>query len=213
MPTYDAILNAFVTLFVTMDPIGTAPLFLGLTAGMAASHRRHVALRGVVLAFLILALFAVTGTKILDGMGITIAAFRVAGGLLLFYTAFEMIYAKRQERKEETSQSAIKEKIANIAVFPLAIPLIAGPGSISATILLSSQMASNRDIEPWLATLTLLGVIFTLLVIMGVVLVAAERLDKYLGNTGRMVLSRLLGVLLAALSVQYVADGARALFG
>ena len=86
-------------------------------------------------------------------------------------------------------------------------------GSISATILLSSQMASSRDIEPWLATLTLLGVIFTLLVIMGVVLVAAERLDKYLGNTGRMVLSRLLGVLLAALSVQYVADGARALFG
>lgn len=213
MPTYDAILNAFVTLFVTMDPIGTAPLFLGLTAGMAAADRRHVALRGVILAFLILALFAVTGTKILDGMGITIAAFRVAGGLLLFYTAFEMIYAKRQERKEETSQSAIKEKIANIAVFPLAIPLIAGPGSISATILLSSQMASSRDIEPWLATLTLLGVIFTLLVIMGVVLVAAERLDKYLGNTGRMVLSRLLGVLLAALSVQYVADGARALFG
>lgn len=213
MPTYDAILNAFVTLFVTMDPVGTAPLFLGLTAGMAAAHRRHVALRGVILAFLILALFAVTGTKILDGMGITIAAFRVAGGLLLFYTAFEMIYAKRQERKEETSQSAIKEKIANIAVFPLAIPLIAGPGSISATILLSSQMASSRDSEPWLATLTLLGVILSLLVIMGVVLVAAERLDKYLGNTGRMVLSRLLGVLLAALSVQYVADGARALFG
>ena len=149
MPTYDAILNAFVTLFVTMDPIGTAPLFLGLTAGMAAADRRHVALRGVILAFLILALFAVTGTKILDGMGITIAAFRVAGGLLLFYTAFEMIYAKRQERKEETSQSAIKEKIANIAVFPLAIPLIAGPGSISATILLpSSRVGMATTLNP-----------------------------------------------------------------
>ena len=117
MPSYDAILNAFITLFVTVDPIGNAPLFLGLTAGMVAADRRAVAFRGVLIAFFILTLFAITGTKILDAMGITIGAFRMAGGLLLFYTAFEMICAKRQGRKEETSQSAIKDKIANIAVF------------------------------------------------------------------------------------------------
>ena len=213
MPSYDTILNAFVTLFVTVDPIGNAPLFLGLTAGMAASHKRAVALRAVIIAFVIMTLFALTGTRILDAMGITIHAFRVAGGLLLFYTAFEMIYAKRQERKEEVSQSALKEKIANIAVFPLAIPLIAGPGTISATILLSSQMSVGNGTEAWTGTLALIGVIFVLLSLVLVVLFAADLFDKYLGNTGRMVLTRLLGVLLAALSVQYVADGARALFG
>jgi multiple antibiotic resistance protein len=213
MPSYDAILNAFITLFVTVDPIGNAPLFLGLTAGMVAADRRAVAFRGVLIAFFILTLFAITGTKILDAMGITIGAFRMAGGLLLFYTAFEMIYAKRQERKEETSQSAIKDKIANIAVFPLAIPLISGPGTISATILLSSEMSVVGGTQAWTGTLVLIGVIGALMILTGAVLFAAEVFDKYLGNTGRMVLTRLLGVLLAALSVQYVADGAKALFG
>ncbi|MGB7287968.1 MAG: MarC family protein [Salaquimonas sp.] len=212
MPTYDTILNAFVTLFVTVDPIGNAPLFLGLTAGMAAADKRSVALRAVIIAFLILTLFAITGTMILDAMGITIHAFRMAGGLLLFYTAFEMIYAKRQERKEEASQSAIKDKIANIAVFPLAIPLIAGPGAISATILLSSQLSVGDTVNAWTGTSVLVGVIFVLMSIALVVLFSADLFDKYLGNTGRMVLTRLLGVLLAALSVQYVADGATALF-
>ncbi len=212
MPTYDTILNAFVTLFVTVDPIGNAPLFLGLTAGMVAADRRSVALRGVMIAFLVMSLFAITGTTILDAMGITIHAFRVAGGLLLFYTAFEMIYAKRQERKEEASQSALKDHIANIAVFPLAIPLIAGPGTISAVILLSSQMGHGSGTQAWTGTLVLIGVIATLLTITCLVLFAAEFFDKYLGKTGRMVLTRLLGVLLAALSVQYVADGISALF-
>jgi multiple antibiotic resistance protein len=212
MPTYDTLLNAFVTLFVTVDPIGNAPLFLGLTVGMAATHRRAVALRGIAIAFFIMSTFALTGTIILDGMGITINAFRVAGGLLLFYTAFEMIYSKRQERKEEVSQSALKEHIANIAVFPLAIPLISGPGSISAVILLSSQMGHGSGTEAWYGRLALIGVIFVMMLLALISLLAAERLDKYLGTTGRMVLTRLLGVLLAALSVQYVADGARALF-
>ncbi len=212
MLSYDTILNAFVTLFVTVDPVGNAPLFLGLTVGMAAADRRAVALRGTIIAFLIMTLFALTGTKILDAMGITIAAFRVAGGLLLFYTAFEMIYSKRQERREETSQSAIKDQIANIAVFPLAIPFIAGPGTISATILLSSQMQSATT-DQWVATATLIAIIFVLMIITCLTLFAAELFDKYLGNTGRMVMTRLLGVLLAALSVQYVADGATALFG
>ncbi len=213
MPSIDVLLNAIVTLFVTVDPIGNAPLFLGLTVGMSAMDRRAIALRGVLVSYFILALFAVTGTAVLDGMGITIHAFRVAGGLLLFYTAFEMIYAQRQERKAQTTELAAKSEIANLAVFPLAIPLIAGPGSISATILLSSEINADASGSAWIGTAALLGVLFLLLLLTYITLISAEYFEKYLGITGRLVLTRLLGVLLAALSVQYVADGAVALFG
>jgi multiple antibiotic resistance protein len=209
LPSMDVIINALVTLFVTIDPVGNAPIFLGLTAGMSTLARRSVAIRGAVVAFLILALFAVTGTGILDAMGITVDAFRVAGGLLLFYTAFEMLYAKRQERKAQVSESALREHIANIAVFPLAIPLLAGPGTISATIILSSQLTAGNHY--WVGTGVLLGLIFALMLLTAVVLLAAEVLDKYIGDTGKMIFTRLLGVLLAALSVQYVADGVRGL--
>jgi len=212
MPSFDVLLNAFVTLFVTIDPVGNAPLFLGLTAGMSVADRRSTALRGVLIAFAILALFAVTGMTILDGMGITIDAFRVAGGLLLFYTAFEMIYAQRQERKAQTSKAAMKSQVANLAVFPLAIPLIAGPGAISATILLSSEVAAASGGSHWTGVAVLLAILFVLLSLTYCVLFSAEYVDKYLGDTGRLVLTRLLGVLLAALSVQYVADGAVPLF-
>lgn len=212
MLSVDVVLNAFVTLFVTIDPVGNTPLFLALTVGMSAKDRRSTALRGVLVAFFILAMFAVTGTRILDLLGITIDAFRVAGGLLLFYMAFEMIYSQRQERKAEATKSALKSNIANIAVFPLAIPLLAGPGTISATILLSSEMSSTPGSLAWLGTVALLGVIFSLLLMTCLMLFAAEYLDKYIGNTGRVVMTRLLGVLLAALSVQYVADGCKILF-
>lgn len=213
MLTADMIINAFVTLFVTIDPIGNAPLFLGLTAGMVRKDRQGVAIRGSLVAFAILSLFAITGTSILDAMGITIDAFRVAGGLLLFYTAFEMLYAKRQERKEQVSESALREHIANIAVFPLAIPLLAGPGTISATIILSSQLSAATPDSHWSGVLVLLAVILVLMVLTGLVLIMAEALDKYLTPTIKMIMTRLLGVLLAALSVQYVADGIRAIAG
>ena len=213
MPSFDVILNAFITMFVTIDPIGNAPLFLGLTAGMSTLDRRATALRGVLVSFVILGLFAVTGMAVLDGMGITINAFRVAGGLLLFYTAFEMIYAQRQERKAQTSEMAMKDQIANLAVFPLAIPLLAGPGAISATILLSSELSQQTPDHPFMGIAVLMGVLIVLLTFTYITLRSAEYFDKYLGDTGRLVLTRLLGVLLAALSVQYVADGAVALFG
>ncbi len=200
-------------MFVTIDPIGNAPLFLGLTAGMSTLDRRATALRGVLVSFVILGLFAVTGMAVLDGMGITINAFRVAGGLLLFYTAFEMIYAQRQERKAQTSEMAMKDEIANLAVFPLAIPLLAGPGAISATILLSSELSQQTPDHPFMGIAVLMGVLIVLLTFTYITLRSAEYFDKYLGDTGRLVLTRLLGVLLAALSVQYVADGAVALFG
>ncbi|MEZ5477866.1 MAG: MarC family protein [Thiolinea sp.] len=210
--SFDILLNAFVTLLVTVDPIGTMPIFLAITAGMSTAARRSVAIRGIVVAFLILGLFTLTGTGILDIMGITIDAFRVAGGLLLFYTAFEMLYAKRQERKAKVSEAALHEHIANLAVFPLAIPLLAGPGAISASIMLSSQLGEATG-SHWHGVLILLGIIVVLLVLTLVILISAQVVDRFLGETGRMLLTRLLGVLLAALSVQYVADGARALFG
>ncbi|MEZ5879957.1 MAG: MarC family protein [Nitratireductor sp.] len=206
---FDIILNAFVTLFVTIDPPGLAPIFLALTAGMNRTERYSVALRGVVIAFVVLVAFALFGIVVLDTMGITIHAFRVAGGLLLFYIAFEMVFEKRQERHEKSSRTAItKDHIANIAAFPLAIPLIAGPGAISATILLATDLGHD-----WQPMLLLLGVIVLVLLLVLVAFVAAEFIDKYLGTTGRTILTRLLGVLLAALAVQFVADGALALFG
>lgn len=132
------LITAFVTLFVTIDPPGLAPLFLGVTAGMSRQQRQQIALRASVTAFLILLLFALAGAGILHVFGITIHAFRIAGGLLLFYIAFEMIFEKRQDRQERSAERAVSiDQIRNIAVFPLAIPLIAGPGAISATILLS----------------------------------------------------------------------------
>ena len=209
MLDFDIILNAFVTLFVTIDPPGLAPIFLALTAGMNRTERYSVALRGVAIAFGVLVAFALFGIVVLDTMGITIHAFRVAGGLLLFYIAFEMVFEKRQERHEKSSQTAItKDQIANIAAFPLAIPLIAGPGAISATILLATDLGHD-----WQPMLLLIGVIVLVLLLVLVAFVAGEFIDKYLGTTGRTILTRLLGVLLAALAVQFVADGALALFG
>lgn len=207
MPTIDSLINAFITLFVTVDPIGNAPLFLGLTVGLSAAVRRSIAIKGSWISFVILALFAITGTTILDAIGITIDAFRIAGGLLLFVTAFEMIYGRRQERREETTSAAVAERAADLAVFPLAIPLIAGPGTISATILLSSQLAAESAGNHWIATSSLVAIIAFLMILTAAVLITAELLDKYIGNTAKLVLTRLLGVLLAALSVQYIADG------
>lgn len=199
----DTLINATVTLLVTIDPIGLAPLFLALTAGMDRATRTQIALRGILISTGLLVMFALAGMTILDLFGITMPAFRIAGGLLLFWLAFEMVYEKRQERKQETTDRAVvsHEEAKHIAVFPLAIPLIAGPGAISATVLLSTEMSSPLERS------ALIGVILALMILCMVVFMLAERLDHILGDTGRMVLTRLLGVILAALSVQFVADG------
>ena len=204
---FDDALSAFVTLFVTIDPPGLAPLFLALTAGMTRAQRGRIALRASLTAFAILLLFAVAGTAILALFGITIHSFRIAGGLLLFHIAFEMIFEKRRDRQERSADRAVTEdQIRNIAVFPLAIPLIAGPGAISATILLSGIYA-----EP-VERLFLLFIVAVNLAAAWLVFLAAERLDRFLGATGRVVLTRLLGLILAALAVQFVIDGIMAVF-
>jgi multiple antibiotic resistance protein len=200
------LINAFTTLLVTTDPPGLAPIFLGLTAGMNAAQRKQTAIRGTLIAFCILLVFAVSGAGVLSVLGISLPAFRIAGGFLLFFIAFEMVFEKRQERKEKVGEVAItKDHIQNLAVFPLAIPLITGPGSISATILLAGNFPTP------LQRAQLIGVIAVVFVIILAALMVADRIDRLLGQTGRAILTRLLGVLLSALAVQFVIDGVRAM--
>ncbi|MBW8301773.1 MAG: MarC family protein [Hydrogenophaga sp.] len=204
----DSMINAFTTLLVTVDPPGLAPLFLGLTVGMNPGERRQVAVRGSLIAFAVLAVFALFGASILGALGISMGAFRIAGGLLLFAISFEMIFEKRNERKEKTSDAAItKDHIHNLAVFPLAIPLIAGPGAISATVLIAGTMDGVAG------KIQLIAVIAVCLALVFAALILAERLNHFLGVTGRALLTRLLGVLLSALSVQFVVDGVKSAFG
>lgn len=206
MPSYESLFNAFVTLLVTIDPPGLAPLFLALTRGMNREERRQVGLRASIIGLGVLALFALAGAAILGVFGITLPAFRVAGGFLLFFIAFEMVFERRNDRKEKSADAAItKDHIHDIAAFPLAIPLIAGPGAISATVLLSGGFQGVG------AKATLVGIIVVCLGLTFVVFLLAERVDRFLGHTGRSILTRLLGVILAALAVQFVADGIKAL--
>lgn len=205
--TGETIVNAFVTIIVMFDPPGLAAIFLGLTTGMTRSQRLQVALRGTVTAAGILAVFAIAGASILNVLGISLGAFRIAGGLLLFWIAFEMIFEKRHERQEKSAERAItKDHISNVAVFPLAIPLIAGPGAISAVILLAGSFYAPVE------RAGLIGVIVIASVVLLAFLVIAERIDRFLGDTGRTILTRLLGVVLAALSVQFVVDGIKQVF-
>lgn len=202
----DLLINAIVTLFVTIDPPGLAPLFLAVTAGMNRSERSQVALRASIIAFVVFVVFALAGTLILSLFGITLPAFRVAGGLLLFWIAFEMVFERRQERHENTAKRAItQDDIHGVAVFPLAIPLMAGPGAISATILLSGDFSSALD------RFALIAILFGIVALTYGVYLIAERVEGLLGATGRTVLTRLLGVILSALAVQFVADGIKAM--
>lgn len=206
MPLFDTVFNAFVTILVTIDPPGLAPLFLAVTRGMNRDQRLQVSVRASVIAFVVLAIFAVAGKAILTVFGITLPAFRVAGGFLLFFIAFEMVFEKRQDRKEKISDVAItRDHIHNIAAFPLAIPLIAGPGAISATVLLSGSF------QGWAGQAALVLIILACLAVTYLVFILAERIDQFLGQTGRSILTRLLGVILAALAVQFVADGIKEL--
>ncbi|WP_269929437.1 MarC family protein [Aminobacter sp. HY435] len=206
MPLFDTVFNAFVTILVTIDPPGLAPLFLAVTRGMNRQQRQQVSVRASIIAFAVLALFAIAGAAILTVFGITLPAFRVAGGFLLFFIAFEMVFEKRQDRKEKISDVAItRDHIHNIAAFPLAIPLIAGPGAISATVLLSGSF------QGWAGQAALVLIILSCLALTYLVFVLAERIDRFLGQTGRSILTRLLGVILAALAVQFVADGIKEL--
>lgn len=199
------LLSHFVTLFVVIDPIGLAPIFLSVTHGYSGEVRRRIAMRACLFAGLILTGFALGGDWLLRQLGITIPAFRIAGGLLLFATAFDMVVGWRSAREAKTAEEALEEHVHNVAAFPLAIPLMAGPGAITATVLLAGQ--AWRSV--WQLVL-LIGVIVSVLIICAAAFLFASRIAKLMGITAGIVLSRLLGVLLAALAVQYVVDGIRA---
>ncbi|WP_293798742.1 MarC family protein [uncultured Bosea sp.] len=197
---------ALVTMLVTLDPPGLAPIFLSLTRGMSESERKQVAIRASIIAFCIMAFFAVAGDIVLKALGVSLPAFRIAGGLLLFWIAFEMVFERRTERKQQTAETAItQDHIRNVAAFPLAIPLMAGPGALTAMILLAGRAHGDPLLLATLAVICGLVVFSCLLVFL-----TATPIAKLLGVTGNIVLTRLLGVVLAALAVQFVIDGIKA---
>jgi multiple antibiotic resistance protein len=201
---FEYLISTFVTLFVVVDPVGLAPTFVAITHGLPASARRQIAVRAALIAVTILIGAAIIGNWLLTRLGISLPAFRIAGGLLLFSIASEMVFGVRIERQSRTAEQAV-EDVRHIAAFPLAIPLMAGPGAIAATVLL----AFRADARP-LYLLVLVGVIVVVIGLCLAVFLLASRIGPLLGTTANVVLSRLLGVLLAALAVQFVIDGIRA---
>ena len=204
MTPLDFTISALVTLFVVVDPIGLAPTFLAVTEGLPRRAKRSVALRASIIAGAILIGAALLGDWLFRALGISLPAFRIAGGLLLFAIAFEMVFGIRMRREGQAAEEAVEEHVRNVAAFPLAIPLLAGPGAITAVVLLAGRAAGN---------LLLTGLVLAVVVVVAascfVAFILAGRISRLLGMTGNIVLSRLLGVLLAALAVQYVVDGIR----
>lgn len=206
--TLEFFISALVTLLVVVDPLGLVPIFTSLTARLPVPARRKVAIRASLIAFLILCGAALIGDWLLRQLGIGLPAFRIAGGLLLFSIASEMVFGVRIVRESNTAEAAVEEEhVRNIAAFPLGIPLMAGPGAITAVILLAGR-ASGDPVR-------LGGLIAVIAIVMAACLVAfliGTRITKLLGVTGNIVLERLLGVILAALAVQFVIDGVKAVW-
>jgi multiple antibiotic resistance protein len=200
MPDPAFLVTVFVTLFVVIDPIGLAPLFLALTQGMGRAQRVAVGLRACVISVVLLMVFGLAGEAILAGIGITMPAFQIAGGILLFLIALDMVFERRSKRRAGHATSE-----DDPSVFPLAMPLIAGPGAMAAMILLVGETGWQ-----WGGVLAVhLAMVAVIALAFGLFLVALP-LERALGRTGTMVITRLLGMLLAALSVQFVLNGLRA---
>ncbi|MEQ6203465.1 MarC family protein [Sulfitobacter sp. HNIBRBA2951] len=194
-------ITAFVTMLVVIDPIAIVPIFLALTPGMNAKQRARIALRAVLVAGLLLALFAFFGKAVLGFIGISMPAFRVAGGILLFLTAMDMLFERRTKRREDSSETPEIIEQDDPSVFPIAIPLVAGPGAIASVILLVGEKPGGEGL------VTILGITALLLLIMYIFLRLSSRLERALGKVAINVITRVLGMLLAALSVQFVLDG------
>ncbi|MBI2717586.1 MAG: MarC family protein [Rhizobiales bacterium] len=199
----DFITAAVATLLVVADPVFLSALFLGVTHGMGEKQRREVALRASVIALAILVAAGLGGAKLLALLGISLSAFRIAGGLLLLSSAAEMVFDRRNRREQATADQAISvDHVKNIAAFPLAIPLMAGPGAITAMILLAGRADFRMD---YLASLFAVAALVMLACYVSFLM--AERIAAVMGVTGRAVMTRLLGIVLAALAVQFVIDG------
>ena len=194
-------LTVFATLFVIIDPIGLTPIFVALTQGQPAAQRRAVALRSLLIAAFVLTLFALLGEAVLGFVGISMAAFRISGGLLLFLTALEMLFERRTKRREDQAED---EPHPDPSVFPLATPMIAGPGSIATMNLLTGESSGD-----WGQIAVVILIMLGVLALTMLFFLTSGLLERALGRTGINVVTRLLGMLLAALSVQFVLDGLR----
>jgi multiple antibiotic resistance protein len=204
-PLFDLALSSLVTFFVIIDPLGLIPVFNGLAEGMTAHDRRRLAYRGVVIGTGVLLLFAIGGEPLLDALGIPLPAFRAAGGAMLFLIAIEMMFQNRVARRNETAQSAAHEpQVEDVAIFPLAIPLLAGPGAITSVLLLASRHRGALLEE----SIVLAAMAFVMLVTLATFL-ASERLGRIVGPTLAAIATRLLGILLAAVAVEYMVVGVR----
>jgi len=195
--------SAFVTLFVTIGPIETAAVFAGLTAGVHNANRTSLAVRAVAIAGLMLLLFALAGNLFLNLLHVTLPAFQVAGGILLFLQALTLTFSKSGLSSISEGEQREAQRPGDIAVFPLAFPLVAGPGALAAVVLLMGRSAS------WASDIAIILVLMLCLVLTLIAMVTADRLTSLLGQTGADVVGRISGVLLAALAVQYVFDGLR----
>lgn len=199
-------ISAFITLFVVIDPPGCAPIYAGLTKAATPAERRIMAIRACIIALAILLVFAMFGQDLLNALHIELDSFRIAGGLMLFWIAWEMVFEKRTQRREERAERATREHVEDVSVFPMAMPMLAGPGAIAAIMLLQNEAQGLEE------TLVVLGALVSVLLLTMVALIAAGPLIKLLGDRVEAVITRLLGVLLAALAAQYVIDGLRGSF-
>ena len=199
----DLFISALVTLLVVIDPPGCAPIFASLTTTATDAARRTMAFRSVLIAAAILLGFAVAGEPFLKALGISLDAFRVAGGIMLFLIAIDMVFETRTKRREERAQSVEQE---DVAVFPMAMPMIAGPGSIASVMLLTGK--ANTPAESVAVYLALLIVLLLTLA----ALLAAGPIMRRVGSKVEGMITRLLGVILAALAAQIVIDGLKGAF-
>lgn len=200
--------SAFVTLFVVIDPPGCAPIYAGLTKHATPAHARSMALRATFIAAIILLVFAFFGESLLGALHIELDSFRIAGGLMLFWIAFDMVFEKRTQRREERADKVNADpEIEDVSVFPMAMPMLAGPGAIAAIMLLMNEAATPQQ------TIEVFAALGAVLALTALALVAAGPLIRVLGDRVEAVITRLLGVLLAALAAQYVIDGVKGSFG
>ncbi|MEA3031094.1 MAG: multiple antibiotic resistance protein [Sphingomonadales bacterium] len=198
--------SALVTFLVVIDPPGCAPIFASLTSGTTPAHRRAMALRSVGIAAGILIFFGLLGQDLLNALGVSLSAFRIAGGILLFLIAVDMVFEKRTERRENRAEEVSASNQEDVSVFPMAIPMIAGPGSIASIMLL---MARSEGLSE---SLIVMGALAATLLLTLLCLLLAGPLMRLLGHRMEAMITRLLGVILAALAVQFVIDGLKRTF-
>ena len=200
--------SAFITLFVVIDPPGCAPIYAGLTSGATPAQARAMAIRACLIAGAILLLFATFGESLLGALHIELDSFRIAGGLMLFLIALDMVFEKRTQRREQRAEQVrATPEVEDVSVFPMAMPMIAGPGAIASVMLLEGGAKGVQG------SLIVLAALLSVMVLTVLALLAARPLMKMVGAGVEAVVTRLLGVLLAALAAQYVIDGLRRSFG